>query len=242
MGRLFATLSGKGGVGKSSFCVMLARELAGHGKVLLIDMDTGLSCLDLMLKVDEKVVFNLNDLLNGEREIEDVAISCENNLDLIAAPEVKPESKALRNFLFNITEQYDFVIADFPAGKNTDLLNGMPLYCEFLVVSKPDPVSLRDAEILSGDISPDYLSKRLIINNFILKDMQKAKGIARFSIDDIIDKTKIRLLGIIPYEKEVSVLQSGKKLKQRSRAKKSVERIKQRILGRRMPLPKLKKI
>lgn len=242
MGRLFATLSGKGGVGKSSFCVLLARALAKHGKVLLIDMDTGLSCLDLMLKVDEKVVFNLNDLLNDEREIEEVAIFCEENLDLIAAPEVKPESKVLRSFLFNITEKYDFVIADFPAGKNTDLLNGMPLYCEFLVVSKPDPVSLRDAEILSGDISPDYLSKRLIINNFILKDMQKAKGIARFSIDDIIDKTKIRLLGIIPYEKEVSVLQSGKKLKQRSRAKKSVERIKQRILGRRMPLPKLKKI
>lgn len=242
MGRLFATLSGKGGVGKSSFCVLLARALAKHGKVLLIDMDTGLSCLDLMLKVDEKVVFNLNDLLNGEREIEEVAIFCEENLDLIAAPEVKSESKVLRSFLFNITEKYDFVIADFPAGKNTDLLNGMPLYCEFLVVSKPDPVSLRDAEILSGDISPDYLSKRLIINNFILKDMQKAKGIARFSIDDIIDKTKIRLLGIIPYEKEVSVLQSGKKLKQRSRAKKSVERIKQRILGRRMPLPKLKKI
>ena len=142
----------------------------------------------------------------------------------------------------SIVDGYDFVIADFPAGKNTELINGMPLYCEFLVVSKPDPVSLRDAEILSGDISDEYLSKRLIINNFILKDMQKAKGIARFSIDDIIDKTKIRLLGIIPYEKEVGILQSGKKLKNRSRAKKSVERIKQRILGRRMPLPKLKKI
>ena len=72
--------------------------------------------------------------------------------------------------------------------------------------------------------------------------MQKAKGIARFTIDDIIDKTKTRLLGIIPYEKEVSVLQSGRTLKDKSRAKKSVERIKQRILGRRCPLPKLKKI
>lgn len=242
MGRLFATLSGKGGVGKSSFCVMLARALAKHGKVLLIDMDTGLSCLDLMLKVDDKVVFNLNDLLKNERELSEVVVSCEENIDLIPAPEEKCESKVLRNFLFNLTEEYDFVIADFPAGKNTELINGMPLYCEFLVVSKPDPVSLRDAEILSGDISDEYLSKRLIINNFILKDMQKAKGIARFSIDDIIDKTKIRLLGIIPYEKEVGILQSGKKLKNRSRAKKSVERIKQRILGRRMPLPKLKKI
>lgn len=242
MGRLFATLSGKGGVGKSSFCVMLARALKRHGKVLLIDMDTGLSCLDLMLKVDDRVVFNLNDILNGEREVSEVAIHCEDNLDLIAAPEEKPESKALRNFLFNITEEYDFVIADFPAGKNTELLNGMPLFCEFLVVSKPDPVSLRDAEILSGDISGEYLSKRLIINSFILKDMQKAKGIARFTIDDIIDKTKTRLLGIIPYEKEVAVLQSGRTLKNKSRAQKSVERITLRILGRRMPLPNLKKI
>ncbi len=242
MGRLFAVASGKGGVGKSSFCVMLSRTLKKYGKVLLIDMDLGLSCLDLMLKVDDRVVFNINDILKNEREVDEVAIKVEDNLELIAAPEIKVDEKALRTFLFNITESYDFVIVDFPAGKNTDLLNGMPLYCEFLVVSKPDPVSLRDAEILSGDISPDYLSKRLIVNNFSLKDMQKAKGIKRFSIDDIIDKTKIRLLGIVPYEKEVAVLQSGKDLKKSSRAKKSVERIALRILGRRMPLPKLKKI
>lgn len=242
MGRLFATLSGKGGVGKSSFCVMLGNALKKSGRVLLIDMDTGLSCLDLMLGVDDRVVFNLNDILSGEREVSEVAIKVDSNLELIAAPETKPNPKELRNFLFNLTEEYDFVIADFSAGKNTELLNGMPLYCEFLVVSKPDPVSLRDAEVLSADISSDYLSKRLIINNFILKDMQKAKGIARFSIDDIIDKTKIRLLGIIPYEKEVGRLQSGKSLPKKSRALKSVERITLRILGRRMPLPKLKKI
>ena len=57
-----------------------------------------------------------------------------------------------------------------------------------------------------------------------------------------IDKTKTRLLGIIPYEKEVAVLQSGRTLKNKSRAQKSVERITLRILGRRMPLPNLKKI
>ena len=242
MGRLFATLSGKGGVGKSSISVMLARALKKHGKVLLIDMDTGLSCLDLMLNVDERVVFTLNDALNNERDIADVVIGCEDNLDLIAAPERAVDPKALRSFMFDISEKYDYVIADFPAGKNSDLLSGMPLFCEFLIVSKPDPVSLRDAEILSGDISDEYLSKRLIINNFILKDMKKAKGIARFSIDDIIDKTKTRLLGIVPYNKSVGLLQSGKPLKKRNPASKSVERITLRILGRRLPLPKLKKI
>ncbi len=242
MGRLFATVSGKGGVGKSSISVMLARSLKKNGKVLLIDMDTGLSCLDLMLNVAERVVFTLNDALKNERDLSSVIISCEDNLDLIAAPETQVDSKTLRSFLFDITDLYDYVIADFPAGKNLDLLHGMPLFCEFIVVSKSDPVSLRDAEVLSSDISGDYLSKRLIINNFVLKDMQKAKGIARFSIDDIIDKTKIRLLGIVPFNKDVGLLQSGKSLKKHNSACKSIERIKLRLLGRRMPLPKLKKI
>lgn len=241
MGRLFAVVSGKGGVGKSSFCITLARHLKNKGKVLLIDLDTGLSCLDLMLLVDDRVVFNLEDLVNKERDFKDVAIYAEQNLDLIAAPQNTLNKKALREFLFSITEEYDFVIVDFPAGKNTELINAMPLYCEFLVVSCPDPVTLRDAEILSLSISDDYLSKRLVINNFILKNMQKGK-LKRFSIDEMIDKSALRLLGIIPYDKNIALLQSGKKLPKNTPANKAVFRISERILGRRMPLKKLKRI
>ena len=116
MGRLFAVVSGKGGVGKSSFCVMLANTLKKSGSVLLIDLDTGLSCLDLMLLVDDKVLFNLDDLLKGERSLSDTAIFVEENLSLIAAPENIPKKDALRELLFKLSSEFDYVIVDFSAG------------------------------------------------------------------------------------------------------------------------------
>lgn len=240
MGRLFAVVSGKGGVGKSSFCAMLAQSLSKQGKLLLIDLDTGLGCLDIMFNVSERVVFNLNDVIENGRELSEAQINCSDNIYLLSAPEREPDSKKFREFLLKIIDEYDYVILDFPAGKNENLIKGIPLFAEFLIICQANTVSIRDAEIISDSLSEDYLEKRLVINRFILKEKQK--GIKKYTIDDIINLSSTRLIGIVPFDKNVFLLQSSRKVKAKSRAQKSVDRIATRLSGKRKPLPKLKKI
>ena len=87
MGKIFAITSGKGGVGKSTVSAGLSLAFENQNqKVLLVDMDEGLRCLDLMLGIDEKIVLDLSDILQG-REIDEVTYKVKENLFLIPAPQ-----------------------------------------------------------------------------------------------------------------------------------------------------------
>ena len=89
MGLLTVIVSGKGGSGKSTCSIGLATAFSKRGrKVVLIDIDEGLRCLDLMLGVSEKLVFDLSDILNYDKPLEDVVLKVNDNVDLIAAPSV----------------------------------------------------------------------------------------------------------------------------------------------------------
>ena len=243
MGRLFAVVSGKGGVGKSSISVLLADELAASGSVLVIDMDAGLRCLDMMFGVSERLVFDLDDLLSGVKNLSEVALMCRGGIALLPAPEHPIEPEKLHEFLLFITERYDFVIVDFPAGRNDGYLLKMPKFCEFLVVCQANPVSLRDAEIIADDITAgDFLEPRLIINCFDYRAFKGGAGGKKYTIDDGIDACGTRLVGVVPYDGSAAAMMGGRQLGPKNRVRKSMGRIASRLLFKNVPLYNLKRL
>ncbi len=243
MGKIFAVTSGKGGVGKSTVSVGLSLSFTKMGKnVLLIDMDEGLRCLDVMLGLDEQVVFDLSDILSGGEVSNSVYYSEQNPLlHLIPAPtelgKINPQQ--FKEFVEKIHPFYDVVIFDFPAGIDFSLYNTLPKETLFLTVAFPDPVTLRDASVVSQKLSDIGIASRLIINAF---DYTLTKRKIYSNIDDIIDKANLQLLGIIPKNRELSLLSVKNKLKNGGKAMAAFTRIAKRLLGEHIMLPKLKKL
>ncbi len=243
MGKVFGVVSGKGGVGKSTVSVGLGMSLAQKDyKVLLVDMDEGLRCLDLLLGVDKTVVFDLSDVLNG-KDIADAVYESviQKGLFLIPAAQKSGgfDSEAFTSFVDTVKEMYDVVIFDFPAGIDIPIYKCLPADTQFLTIAVPDPISVRDASAIGYELSQNSINSRLIINRFKYKIKKKY----RFkNIDDIIDSATLRLIGIVPESDEVRVFSLTHSIPKRSNVMKAFKRIATRIMGENILLPKIKKI
>ncbi|MBQ7108163.1 MAG: P-loop NTPase [Clostridia bacterium] len=242
MGRLIAVTSGKGGAGKSSVSVHLATALAKLSeRVLIVDLDAGMRCLDIMLGVSDRLLFDLSDVLDKNKSVQEAVISL-GNLDFLPAPlKGKINPTEFSRFISEVLEDYDFIILDFPAGTVDELYTALPRYCEALVVCNADAVSLRDAAIMGADLSElNFMSVRLILNRVSFKNMQK--GITA-NIDEVIDTSGIRLMGVVPQSMDIYMsCCSGQPLGKRTRAAKAFERIAKRVMGYDIPLMPYKKI
>ena len=243
MGICLATTSGKGGTGKSTVSCGLSIAFSRMGKrVLLVDMDEGLRCLDLLLGVDHKVVFDLSDVLNGA-PIANATYTLPNNqlISVIPAPsEVgNISADALSDFAQRVKEIYDVVIFDFPAGLDFSLYSAIGDDTQFLTICNPDPVSVRDAAAVCARLPQTQNDARLIINRF---DAEYIKKKIYNNIDDIIDISGFRLLGLVPQSSELMLLSVTHKIHKRSKALKALYRIAERLCGESVKLPKIKKI
>ncbi len=241
MGKVFAITSGKGGVGKSTVSAGLSLAFGGQGyKTLIIDMDEGLRCLDLMLGVDDQIVLDLSDILHG-REIFDAVYSVNENLSLIPAPQKTGmiDAYLFANFVANVKDLYDIIIIDFPAGIDFSLYETLPKDCLFLTVAFPDAVTVRDAATVSNLLSEMGLNSRLIINRYDYKFLKR-----KFykNLDDIIDEAGLQLIGVLPISSELQGLSHGIQLNKKSKTMKALIRISKRLMGEHILLPKIKKI
>lgn len=236
-------ISGKGGTGKSSVSFGLGSAFSLKGKrVLLVDLDEGLRCLDTLAGIDSAVVNDLSDIIDGAPV--DCAIyksEIYENLSIIPAPlETGVINYAnLSSICKKFDGLYDVIIYDFPAGIDPDKLKAAGKDALFLTVSNMDVISLKDAAAIRQFLPETKAEPRIIINRFYPDYIKE--GIWR-NLDDMIDLSSLRLAGIVPASFEISTLSVNHRFSKKSRALSSFKRIAGRLAGEDIKLPKIKKI
>lgn len=241
MSKVFTVVSGKGGVGKSTFCANIAISLAEQNKkVLLIDGDAGLRSLDLLLSVDSMVVYDWLDIIENRCDHNKARLFFNDNLQLLPAPITYPDSLTkdiFMDMIGNFREEYDYIIIDSPAGTGELPLLYADCSDMCIVVATPDEVSARSActvgnTLIKQGVKEDNL--RLIINRFDEKAVKRGKLL---NIDDMIDRTYIRLLGVVPEDRNLMYFSVTENLlSDHSYTKNAFGNIAKRILGKEVPI------
>jgi len=237
MPRSILITSGKGGTGKSTVTHLLGRALADRDQnILLLELDSGLRGLDLMLGVSDRVVFDLSDVLSGACRPAQAIVTAETprgNLHLLAAPidrRFLPDPKALHALLRLLATCYDFVLLDTAAGLGPSLDLAASVAEEALLVTTADRVSARDVSAAAQLLA---CPSRLVINRFLTRDL----GGDMPTLDSVIDCAGVQLLSVIPFDPAVPAANAaGRALPASSRAKGEFDDLARRLLGERVPL------
>lgn len=238
MSEILMVTSGKGGVGKTTVSLLLARQLCRQDKdVLLLELDSGLRGLDILLGVSDKVVFDLSDVLTGRCKPVNSVTVCEvpkGNLHLIAAPHDRrfiPEAKSLLSLLKGLSGCYDYLILDCAAGLGKGFDIAKSVCTGALIVTVPDPVSIRDAAKAALELRD--IPTRLVINKFSRRALSKSLP----DIDSIIDTVGVQLISVIAADPMVQhSFAGGTELPQSSPAYRETEALAKRIMGERIKL------
>ncbi len=230
--------SGKGGVGKSTIAKNLSLHFASSGnRTLLIDCDAGLSSLDIMLSCAEAVNFTWSDIADGSCETADALLKINENLTLLPSPRV-PLTEDYADIIEKLTkeldDEFDYIFIDAPAGVGRGLRRASYGADKALIVATADEVSVKGAATVENVLKDGGIAEsRLLINRY---DVKAAKKGHLLTIDEIIDKTSVQLIGIIPEEKNIMYSTvSSKKLKTK-KCDGAFFRIAMRIEGKYIPL------
>lgn len=241
MAESIAVTSGKGGTGKSSICAGLGYVLAKQGyRTLIVELDFGLRCLDIMLGVKDAVKNDIGTYIENRCKLIDAItpVKSASNLFLMAAPKnpyVELESEQIFKICNEMKKYYDYIIIDSSAGISRSIFDITASSDLVLIVTTPDPVCIRDGQTISDEIyERNNERQRLLINQFDRKTFDN-NSIEDF--DEIIDTIGIQLIGVIPKDvKMVEALQRGKTIPQSCPGFKALDAISKRILGQDIPL------
>lgn len=238
MQRTLLVTSGKGGTGKTTVCLLLARALCAQGKnVLLLELDSGLRGLDLLLGVSDKVVYDLSDILAGRCRPAKAVTVCEvprGNLHLIAAPLDRyyvSNREALAALLLGLSNCYDFLLLDAAAGLGRGFDVAASVCDGALIVSTADPVSIRDAAKTAQALAGRQ--PRLVVNQFSRKQLTAELP----DLDAVIDAVGAQLISVIPKDPLISIYHAqARALPENSSAALEADDLAHRLLGERVLL------
>lgn len=238
MSNILVVTSGKGGTGKTTVSFLLAQALCRREKnVLLLELDSGLRGLDLIMGVSDRVVYDLSDVLSGRCKPVKAITVCDvpkGNLHLIAAPMDRhflPDRTNLSALLKGLGGCYDYLILDTSAG----LGRGFDVACSVcdgaLIVCTADPVSVRDAAKAAQVLKAK--KPRLVINKFFRRILSRDLP----DIDAVIDRVGAQLIAVVPDDVQVAqLLGKGESLPQSSVVLREVDDMARRLLGERVRL------
>lgn len=238
--KIIAVTSGKGGTGKSTICAGLGYTLAKQGnRTLIIELDFGLRCLDLMFGVQNKIGYDLSDVLSGKMTALDACskVPMASNLELLCAPKTLTSVSAeqIYDICRSVKKYYDYIIIDSGAGINSHVFEIVEQANLILVVSTPDQVCIRDASLMSDEFyNRGNKSQRLIINKVSKKVIDNALV---KNLDEIIDKVGVQLIGVVPEDFRLTVATAkGDPIPTESDALLAFDAISKRLNGNFVPL------
>lgn len=242
-GKVLVITSGKGGVGKTTTTANLGTALAMMGnKVVLVDTDIGLRNLDVVMGLENRIVFDIVDVVSDNCKLKQALIKDKrfDSLYLLPAAQTKEKTavsphqmKALTN---ELKAEFNYVLVDCPAGIEQGFRNAIAGADDALVVATPEVSSVRDADRIIGLLEAAGLTNAKLIINRIRPKMVRRGDM--MDIGDIIDILAIKLIGVVP-EDEVIVVSTNRGepavMDYTSRAGEAYRRIARRLVGEEVP-------
>lgn len=244
MGEVIVITSGKGGVGKTTTTANLGTGLALLGKkVVMVDTDIGLRNLDVVLGLENRIVYDLVDVVEGRCRLKQALIKDKrmDNLYLLPANQTRDKTAVTRHQMMDLCDQlkedFDFVLIDCPAGIEMGFKNAIAGAEKALVVTTPEVAAVRDADRIIGLLEAAEMEAPRLIINRVRPDMVRRGDM--MDIEDMLEILAIELLGVVP-EDEMIVVSTNKGepaiLDKRSRAGQAYHNISRRLLGEEVPL------
>ncbi len=243
-GRVIVITSGKGGVGKTTTNANIGTALAREGKkVVMIDTDLGLRNLDLLLGLENRIVYTIVDVVEERCKLKQALVKDKKNpnLCLLAAAQTRDKSAVTEEQLKEICEElqkdFDFILVDCPAGIEQGFQNAVAGASEAIVVTTPEMSAVRDADRIIGllEAKEEIKSYRLLINR-VRPNLIKSNDM--MSVEDVVEILSAKLIGIIP--EDTGIITSTNKGEpivndEKSLAGRAYKNVAQRIMGNEVP-------
>jgi septum site-determining protein MinD len=242
--RVITITSGKGGVGKTTTTANIGTALALQGKkVAVVDSDIGLRNLDAVLGLENRIVYDLVDVVEGQCRLRQALIKDKRLPELYLLPAAQTRDKnavnsvQMEQLCQQLRAEFDFVIIDSPAGIEQGFRNAIVGADEIIIVANPEMASVRDADRIIGLVEAAGKPEPRLILNRLRSEMVKRGDM--MDVADVLEVLGIDLLGIVP-EDEMIIVATNKGIPivfdKRSRAGRSFLNAAQRIMGEEIPL------
>ena len=210
MSEIIVVTSGKGGVGKTTVTANIGLGLARlNKKVVVVDTDIGLRNLDVVLGLENRIVYNLIDVIEGSCRLKQALIrdkQCD-NLFLLPSAQTKDKTAITPEQMVKLTEdlssEFDYIILDCPAGIEQGFKNAIAGAQRAIVVTTPEVSAIRDADRIVGLLQANEMPQIQLIVNRLRPDMIKRGEM--MSIEDVTEILAIDLLGAIPDDEAVVI-------------------------------------
>lgn len=242
MSEVIVITSGKGGVGKTTTAANLGAGLAmADKKTVMVDTDIGLRNLDVVIGLENRIVYNLVDVIEGNCRLKQALIRDKrySNLFLLPAAQTRDKSSVepeqMIKLCNDLRREFDYVLLDCPAGIEQGFKNAIAGADRAVVVTTPEVSAIRDADRIIGLLEANEMSKIHIIINRIRPEMVKNGDM--MSVEDVEEILALPLIGIVPDDESIVIsTNKGETVAgQDSMSGQAFSNISRRIMGEEVP-------
>ena len=210
MSEVMVITSGKGGVGKTTTTANIGTGLALLGySVVLIDTDIGLRNLDVVMGLENRIIYNLVDVVEGNCRMKQALIRdkrCQ-NLYLLPSAQTRDKSSVnpgqMRKLVEDLREEFDYILLDCPAGIEQGFQNAIAGADRALVVTTPEVSAIRDADRIIGLLEASQMQEIDLIVNRVRMDMVRRGDM--MSVADVADILAVNVIGAVPDDEDVVI-------------------------------------
>lgn len=248
MSEVIVVTSGKGGVGKTTTSANVGTGLAQMGKsVVLIDADIGLRNLDVVMGLENRIVYNLVDVIEGTCRLKQALIKDKRHAGLYLMPAAQTRDKncitpgQMIKLIENLKQQFDYIILDCPAGIEQGFQNAIAGADHAIVVTTPEVSAIRDADRIIGLLEANEIKKIDLIVNRVRYDLVRRGEM--MTVEDVIDILGLPLIGVVPDDENVVIAtnQGEPLVGKSSLAGQAFANICNRLIGKEVPFLNMSK-
>ncbi len=210
MSEVIVITSGKGGVGKTTTTANIGTGLALLGyRVVLIDTDIGLRNLDVVMGLENRIIYNLVDVVEGNCRMKQALIKDKRYPNLYLLPSAQTRDKTavnpgqMRKLADDLREEFDYILLDCPAGIEQGFQNAIAGADRALVVTTPEVSAIRDADRIIGLLEAAQMQEINLIVNRLRMDMVRRGDM--MSVEDVADVLAVHVIGAVPDDEDIVI-------------------------------------